>query len=204
MITRRCARAVVLEKSATTPGRTSNVKTNDPNLRKYFPFMIYPPCSLILKTQDERREFSGAHREIMPITLRSPYKEKPRPPGAAASRAADMRSLSVFFSTFDSDDGAYESCRCKARRYQHLRAIQWLRPSGHRQFRQSRRRRVWYRPPSICHDASAKTVHGDEHNKPAWCEFARLLQPAVRMQKLQISARSITESIEFFSYSPPF
>jgi hypothetical protein len=47
MITRRrCASAFVLEKSATTPGRMSNVKTSDPNLRKYFAFMIYPPCSL--------------------------------------------------------------------------------------------------------------------------------------------------------------
>src|SRR5881394_1850563 len=59
MITRRrWACAVVLENSATTPGRMSNVKTSDPNLRKYFPFMIHPPCSLLIKTQEQHRELN--------------------------------------------------------------------------------------------------------------------------------------------------
>src|SRR5215831_4062104 len=75
MITRRCACAVVLEKSATTPGRTSNVKTNDPNLRKYLPFMIYPPCSLYSLDARSTPRVEGEHKQIMPIRLRSPYKK---------------------------------------------------------------------------------------------------------------------------------
>src|SRR5207237_521593 len=71
------------------------------------------------------------------------------------------------FSTVDSDDGACESCKCKARRCPRLRVIQSPHLSYHPPSHQSLHLPRWFRRPSTCHDASARKFCDVDDSAPA-------------------------------------